>query len=157
MFCEDLRRGGYVIECCACHNRFHQDAQSIHENMLFSPGQVRCAFGAPFAARVRCLDALTVHNRCARRHFATRRRSRLLAQAVHSSLPCPVVAPAGKLLVRRALGRQVVGQNVLLAAPATQRENLVDHFSQIDLSRTTGSIGSLRRQQQFQQTPLIVR
>src|SRR5437879_5768965 len=87
------------------------------------------------------LDGLAVDAAGAGCFLTVGSRADLGAQGVEDLLPGAVLVPGGEVLVGGALGDEVVGQVVPLAAGAGLVEQGVDHLTQIDAAGPTAGFG----------------
>ncbi len=103
--------------------------------MAFTAGELPVVVVATLAAGRRCLHALAIDARRARRLFAAGRDADLRSQSVHHLLQSLIVTPLGEVVVGGALGGQVVRQHVPpLRASRSPLDN--DSALAVDCERT---------------------
>src|SRR5215510_14466523 len=104
------------------------------------------------------LDRLTIDADRARRGLPSRSHTRLLAERCDDLVPGPVVTPLSKVVRGRALGKEIVGEHIPLAATAMEIANRVEDFPPLDRARATSALAGLGGGEQWlHQGPLLVR
>ena len=155
---EQLRSGRAVVDARGGDQHRDQQTERIDQQMPLPTLDFLAAVVAPlFPADLGRLHRLAVDAGRAGGRVAARRDANLRPQRVDQLLPRAVVAPLGKVVVDRALGKQVVRQHVPLATAAIDKQNRVDDLAQIGLPRTPEAIRAVRRKQRLQKAPLFVR
>src|SRR6266849_5889214 len=71
--------------------------------------------------------------------LAPRCHTGLFTQCLDQLFPCPVVTPLDKVVIDRALGQHIMRQHVPLATAPVQREDRVEDFPHVDLTRATAA------------------
>jgi hypothetical protein len=102
--------------------------------VALDPGELLTPVVAPLAADLGPLDRLAVDAAGTRRRLPAVGDAHPLAQGVHEPLPGAVVPPSREVVVDGALGRQVVGEHVPLAARAVEVEDRVEHLAHVDVA-----------------------
>src|SRR5271154_6992909 len=101
------------------------------------------------------LAALAVDDRRRRARFAPGPLARLDVERVMDALQRAVPIPQAKVVVRRALRRQILGQSLPLAAGRQHIEDGVQDFADVHLAPSTATLG--RRDHRLDQPPFGIR
>ncbi len=106
------------------------------------------------AADFRGLDGLGVDAGGAGVGISSGGLTDLATQGVHDLLPGAVVTPTCEVIIDSALGQQVMGQHVPLAAAAVEVEQAVENLTQIDAAWPSARFGVT--ESGLQNGPLLV-
>jgi hypothetical protein len=136
-----------------------QHPQCIHQPMPLAPvaflAAIIPALRAPDLGR---LARLAIEARGTGRGRTPRFHARAFAQGLDHLGSRPVVVPLGKVVLDRALGQQSMRQHVLLASAPVERDNRLEDFPHVDLTRAPSAWVLLgRRAHRCHDGPLLVR
>lgn len=132
----NTRRGGTVVESRGSHHDGHQQTQRIDQQMPLPPLDFLAAVvTALLAADLGRLHRLAVDADGTGSRFAAFRGANLAAERIDHVLPGAVVAPLGEVVVDGALGEQVVGEHVPLAARPVEVKDGIDDLPHIHFPR----------------------
>jgi len=151
-----------------CHPSIEPRAgneDSQHQTQRIDPQMPLAPFDflAPILPALRApnlggLDRLALDARGARGRLAPRCHADTFTQGLHNLGPGPVVAPLSKVVIDRALGQQIMRQQVPWTPAPVQIKNGVEDFPHVDRTRVPAAWARLgRRDQWFHDGPLFVR
>ena len=149
-----LRSCSTIVENCGRDHHRQQQSHCIHQNMAFSAIDLLAAIIAMLTASLCRLDRLAINAGSAGRRFPARFDPHLHTQSVHHALPGSIVTPGSEVVVDRALGQQIMRQQVPLAPGAIEVDDRVDYLSHVHPPRPTSALG--RGNERFQNRPLFV-
>jgi len=129
---QDIGGEGPIVGRGHRHHDDQQQAQGVHDDVSLPPGELLAPVVAPAVGDLGGLDRLAIDAPGTRAGLLPGGDPDLPAEGVEDLLPGPVVPPLGEVVVHRALGRQVVGQHVPLAAGAADVEDGIEHLPHVD-------------------------
>jgi hypothetical protein len=148
------RRGGAVVGVRRRDQHDQQQPHGIRDDVPLPPRDLLAAVVAPLAPECGGLDGPRVDHRDPRRRLPAGGLADPGPQRVEDRLPGAVVTPAGEVAGHRALGEQVVGEHVPLAAGAVEVEQRVEDLAHVDRAGPAAGLG--RGDQRPEDRPLVV-
>ncbi|MBV8074794.1 MAG: recombinase family protein, partial [Planctomycetaceae bacterium] len=130
-----------------------QQPQGVHDDVSLPPGDLLAPVGAPLVGDLGRLDGLAVAAPGAGRRLLPGGDPHLPTQGVEDLLPGAVGLPLGEVVGNGALGRQVVGEQIPLAAAAVEVEDGVEHLPHVDRAGPADGVDGDQGRDDF---PLLV-